>query len=514
MLTLASSTPTIVVMRQSMGPKPGLRVRMLFLLLCALALAPPLPSQPTPLPSPPGIETYSLQYGLSVALLPQEHSGALKIALAYDAGISAHTKNTAGLFKTLELILFRGPAVSPGEPEPAGALAALAPLEIKGGAETNGFSLSLLLDPSMLREGLDTMAYLFSHLRIQSALADPAALAYAKESVLGIINHGLSDPFSIYDAALSKKLFASSPWRFDEAGADYIVRPATVETLESLATAWLVPNNAILAVVGNFDPVLARQWIETAFSSWKKAPDPWKSQSYPLLPKPGVPRPTLLVYPDPSVIEGEAAIEMRYRGPDAASPRAPALELLSAMASKPQSRLAKALSSGLPTWATPRNIGFLYRQSKATSWFSVSATISTSPKGNLPEAVLAFKETVRGSEMYAMKVNPNYFSPGEYESAKQELTQEWQNALADPASGTDRIVQSWLRGGFPYLGTWESRIKALGTKDLAALADEFFMKNLEIVAVRVSPSEFAQRERSFKSYGFEVIGAATAFWWR
>jgi predicted Zn-dependent peptidase len=451
---------------------------------------------------------------MDVVLLPINSSESIKLALVYDAGFSAHTSASAGLFKTLEYILFRGPATSPGEPEPAGALAALAPLEIQGGASSEGFSLSLLLNPSMLREGLDTIAYLFSHLRIQSALADNLALSNAKESVMGMINHSLSDPFSIYDAAISKKLFSASPWRFDEAGADYLVRPATAASLQNLATAWLVPNNAALVIAGEFDPSLAKQWIQAAFSDWKRSPDPWKSSAYPVLPKPGISRPLLMVYPDPSMIDGEAVIEMRYRGPDAGSPRAPALELLAAMASKPQSKLVAAVSSGLPSWANPREFSIRYRQSRATSWFSASAKISTSPKGNLPEAVLSFKETVRGAQMYAMKSNPSYFTPAEYTLGKNELLQAKQSALSEPRLAADFIAKAWLRGRSPYLLAWEDKIKALGTKDITTLADEFFMKNLEVVAVRVSLDDYAQREKSFKSYGFETINAKTAFWWR
>lgn len=451
---------------------------------------------------------------MDVALLPLQGSGSIKMTLAYNAGFSAQTSATAGLFRTLEYILFRGPATSPGEPEPAGALAALGPLEVQGGSSPEGFSLSLLLNPPMLREGLDTIAYLFSHLRIQSALADSPALSNAKESVLGIINHSLSDPFSIYNAAISKKLFSPSPWRFDEAGADYIVRPATAASLENLATQWLVPNNAILVVAGEFDPSLAKQWIAAAFSTWKQSSDPWKSSAYPQLPKPGVSRPVLMVYPDPSMIEGEAVIEMRYRGPDAGSSRAQALELLAAMASRPQSRLVAALASSLPSWANPRAFSLTYHQSRATSWFSASAKISSSPKGNLPEMVLNFKETVRGAQMYGMKANPSYFTTAEYAAAKNELIQAKQSALADPRLAVDFIAAAWLRGRIPHLLAWEDRIKALGTKDITALADEYFMKNLEVVAVRVSVEDFARQEKSFKSYGFEIINAKTAFWWR
>ena len=253
--------------------------------------------------------------------------------------------------------------------------------------------------------------------------------------------------------------------------------------------------------------------IEKSFSSWKKAGDPWKT---PLaaFPKPGITRPTLMAYPDPSVQPGDAFLEMRYRGPDSGSSRSPSAELWAELASQSGSRLALAIEKGMPKWSAPSAIAAKYKPSKSASWFSVSAQIALDAKGSVADSVLNFKEIVRGSEMYAMKTNAAYFTSKEYERAKEALLKKRLATLSDPLKAGAAIADGWILGGSAWMRSWSDRIGKVTSKDIASFADEYFMKNLEVVSIRLAPNDYAARKKSFDAYGFELITSQKAFWWR
>ena len=466
-----------------------------------------------PATSPGILSSYTLENGMDVILLPIPGSGVVSMNIVFRGGADVQTSKTAGLFRMLEQVLFRGTTIAPGEPEPAGAMDALGATAMEGGVKKDRLTLSFLLPTEMVGQGLDTIAYLFSGLRLETAFSDPRTVEEARNASLAGINQAFSDPNAIFESAMARKLFVSAPWRLDAAGADYIVNAATDSSLRAIATTWLVPNNAALILTGNFNPETTRPIIEKAFSSWKKAADPWKSPLA-IFPKPGITRPTLMVYPDPSANKGEAILEMRYRGPDAGSSRSPAAELWARMASDPGSRLPQAILKGMPKWTSPSEIGAKYELSRSASWFSVSAKIRLDPKGNAADAALNFKEIVRGSEMYSMKTNASYFSPKGYEEAKASLLAKRNSALSDPSKADAVIADGWVMGGSAWIRAWPDRIGKISSKDISAFADEYFMKNLEIISVRMEPGDYAARKKSFDSYGFELITPQKAFWWR
>ena len=461
-----------------------------------------------------GLPTFStLPNGLEVILLPIPDSKSVSLSIVFRGGADVQTSKNAGLFRLLEQVLFRGTATSPGEPEPAGATEALGAASIGGGTGADRFSLSFLIAPDVLSQGLDTIAYLFSGMRLETAFTDPLALEEARSALILEIDKAYSDPSIVFDSAMSRKLFASAPWRLDAIGADYIANAATEDSLKSLASIWLVPNNAALVITGDFSPETLTPMIEKAFSSWKKAADPWKSPPT-AFPKPGITRPTLMVYPDPSVDDGQAAIEMRYRGPDSASLRSAAAALWSEMASRPDSRLAQAVRKGMPKWSAPSSIEAHYELSRSSSWFSVSARLTLDPKANLAESAMTFKEIVRGAEMYAMKTNPGYFLPKDYEQAKEAITGDRVQKLTDPREAGLLLADGWILGGKAWVGSWLDKVTKISSKDLTQFADEYFMKNLEIISVRLSPNDYTSRKKSFDAYGFELITQQKAFWWR
>ena len=457
--------------------------------------------------------SFTLDNGFSVLCQTIPGSGAVSLGIAFRAGADAQTKKTAGLFRLLEHVAFRGDAAAPGEDEPAGALESLGATALAGGAGRDRFGFSFLVAPPMVGEGLDTIAYLFSRLRLETAFADPKALDEARKASLADIEAAAASPAAVYDAAIAKKLFSAAPWRFDIPGAEPVVAGATEENLKALAETWLVPNNAALILAGDFSPKDIRPLAEKAFAAWKKAADPWKTPSA-AFPKPGVTRPTTMVYADESIPVGEALLEMRYRGPDSASSRSAAAELWAEMASQPDGRFALAVGKGMPKATAPSAIIARCEASPDAAWFSVSARIKLAASTNAADAAFSFKEVARGAEMYAMKTQAGYFAASDYEKAKAALLSRRAAALAEPAAAGAALADGWIMGGVDWYRTWPDRIGKVSPKDITAFADEYFMKNLEVVTVRLNPKDYAARKKTFDAYAFEAIVPQKAFWWK
>ncbi|MCX7027790.1 MAG: hypothetical protein NT061_09970 [Spirochaetes bacterium] len=127
---------------------------------------------------------------------------------------------------------------------------------------------------------------------------------------------------------------------------------------------------------------------------------------------------------------------------------------------------------------------------------------------------MTFKEIVRGSEMYALKASSSYFGAKDLEAGKASLKQRKDEAFSEPETAVLWCSDGWIRGGFAWIDSWEGRLDAVTGKDLSAFADEYFMKNLEIIALRLSPDEYAARKKNIDSYGFTAISSAKAFWWQ
>lgn len=456
-----------------------------------------------------------LDNGLEILVLERPGAPLARMGIVFRAGATSQGTQTAGLFRMLEYALFRGRAENPGEPEPGGAIEALVAESISGGTRTDRIDFWFDIPPAQAGQGLDTLSYLFSGYLLESALSDPVSFESARNAAILGIQENSADPESVVEAAVTRKLFVKAPWRLDAAGPDYIVRNVKAEALRKLATTWLVPNNALLVVAGDIGADLVFEKAKLSFGAWPRAADPWKPPPA-AFPKPGVPRPTMLAYPDPRVPAGEIRVEMRYRGPDPSSSpaRSAAAILWSSLASRPEARFAQSLRKSMPKSVQVSDVTALYRPSRDASWISVSAVLAlTGDMRVAADRLLTFKEAVRGTEMYAMKTNASYFTKTEYEEAHRMLEEGSEAALADPVSGAAMAADAWLEAGISWLADRPAAIAKAGAKELAAFADEYFMRNLEVITARMNPADYALAKKNLDMYGFEQVTVAKAFWW-
>jgi zinc protease len=457
----------------------------------------------------PGLFRYKLANGLEVYAYRDDAVPLARVQMVFRAGAISQGPETAGLFRLYERMLLRGSKAHPGSTGTKASLAALGVPEWKGGVGTERSDYWITLPSSKFKEGIAFWADAFA-----SPLLDEASLEAEKEAVVQEIRSRASDPDSVYEAALARRLFAKYPWRRDPMGSEKAVHAATLASLKAAVGPYFVPNNAALLVGGNIDPEEVRTAAEAAFGAWAAGPDPW-AKALPPNPRPGVARPTWLVFPDPSMPEGRGRIEARYRGPDLAYDCASsyAADLWSALVAPVGGRFKAALAAKVPKLAA-ESIVASYVSQRDGGWISISTYFDVDPASPAVDRARAFKERSRGYEITAMKGDPSYFSEGEYASARERLLAD-RGMAADTAEGlVGTLAFWWATASIDYYAGYSAAIARTGPKEVSAFLDTYVLRNLEVVALRMNPADVEREKRSFAGSGFETMDASNAFWWQ
>ena len=493
-------------------------IRLRIAALCALALAASFLSAQgaaaapadaaAPAPAAENLSRFKLRNGLELYVYRDAAVPLARIQLAFRAGAISQGADNAGVFHLYEHLLFRGDGAEGVKAE----LARMGASEWNGGTSAERVSYWLALPSSSLSEGLA----FFSR-----AVLPPADfssdLEAEKEVVAQELRSLAAQPDTIYEAAMTRRLFSKYPWRRDPAGTEKAVRAATPESLRALQSTWFVPNNAALFVGGDVDAESVRAEVERLFGSWKAGADPW-AKPLPPQPRPGVARPAWIVFPDPSLPEGLGAVEARYRGPDLGAQgdqgAACAADLWGALLAKPDGRFKSELMKNVPKLYGADSISASYLGQRDGAWIAVSGYFVVDPALPAVDRARAFKERSRGFEMTAMRADPKYFSPADYEAARKRLADARALALDSSGAMVDELAYWWASASVDYFLGFPEALAKCGPKELAAFLDTYVMRNLEVVAVRMNPADFAKEKRSFEAGGFETIGPENAFWWK
>jgi len=460
-----------------------------------------------------GLQRYKLSNGLEVYAYRDAAVPLARVQIAFKAGAIAQSADSAGLFRLYERLLFRGPASRPGSPSVKAALAALGVSELNGGTGTERVDYWITLPSSKAKQAVAFWAEALDPQAICGASFDAAALEAAKSSLLEEMRSREEEPDAIYEGAMNKRLFAKYPWRRDPSGSEKVVSEATLESLKPIAS-YFAPGNAALFVGGDIDPDEVRQAAEAAFGKWKALPDPW-AKPLPPNPRPGVVRPTWVVYPDPSMPEGVGKIEARYRGPDLASDPASsyAADLWSALVAPSSGRFKSALAKNVPK-LNKDSIAASYISQRDGGWLSLSSYFDVDPSSSAASRAQAFKERARGYELTTMKADKSYFSDAEYEAARKGLLAD-RDIASDTAEGMiETLAFWWAAASVDYYAGYPEALAKTGPREISAFVDSYFMRNLEVIALRMNPADVEKEKRSLANSGFETISPASAFWWQ
>jgi len=133
----------------------------------------------------------------------------------------------------------------------------------------------------------------------------------------------LAEPYGMLDELVNREAFAVHPYRRGVIGDPENLRAATLDDVVAFHRTFYRPDNAVLVVVGDFDPVQANAWVDKYFGR---------------VAKPDAPIPRVTAVEPPQTAERTftyraanvplPAIEYAYHIPEWGHPDAPALDIV------------------------------------------------------------------------------------------------------------------------------------------------------------------------------------------
>ena len=224
-------------------------------------IAAPAPAAPAAIKLPP-IERWKLPNGLEIVAIKDNRLPTLSMRLAIKAGRAEEPLARVGVAELTANVLPKGTRTKT-------ALQIAKAIDFVGGSITADASLeSTWVTCASLAKDAKTCLTLLPEIVTAPRFA-PDEVAYAKQLMLADISRRLDDTSALAAVHAQNLLWGDDHVRGWVPSAAYVnqLQPAD---LASWHKAWFVPNNAVLAVTGDFDLPKLKADLARAFGGWKQ----------------------------------------------------------------------------------------------------------------------------------------------------------------------------------------------------------------------------------------------------
>ena len=408
----------------------------------------------------PSAERAVLSNGLKVVLAHRTAIPMVRMSMLLDAGFAADKPNAPGVSTMTMRMLDEGTSTR-SAPQISDALASLgADLEANAGLDVSTVSLS------SLRDKLDSALALYADVILHPSF--PAAdLSREKQSTLANIQQEKVEPTGLALRVVPALLYGpghaySQP--LTGSGTEESVRAMTREDLQRFAATWFKPNHATLVVVGDITMAELTPKLERAFKDWKPGDvpneniatvaGPAKTKVY-ILDRPGA---------EQSIIIGGSLVA------PTANPDELAFETLNdAFGGSFSSRINMNLRED-KHWSYG-SFAFSQDARGQRPWFIYAPVQTDKTKESLGELVKELRDIAGARPLSAEELQ------GAKDRQTLQLAGRWETG------GSVRGALSEIATyGLPYdyYQTYESRVRALTSDDIAKAVAEFVKPDREL----------------------------------
>jgi len=419
--------------------------------------------------SPPVEKRFTLDNGLRVCLFQRDSVPLVNIVAGVNAGSKDETDETSGLVHLLEhYILFRGTDLRSGGEIARDIRNHGAFFNAHTGQDAAFFEISL---PSEHFEfGLKNQKEILFRLKIGEA-----ELEAEKEVIREEIRKIEDDPFRWGRALVYQNLLAGHPYGRPVYGVPERLEKLSAEDVVRFYKRLFVPNNAVIAVVGNLPLSEMETRVREVFSDVPRGEDP------PAPPERARPlRETVEIERELDV--DEAYLLIGVLGPDYNDPGQYAADILTQILGQGlHPMLAGALKGGRRVLVNSAWMDYIALKRAG----AFVAYITMEPK-NLPAArreAITFLKRVRSENFSPSDVvgEERMFAFEYLESAKNRIRflvqQAWENGLGLAMSAAMHMLFNETDAGIDYL----DRIAALQSNDLRRAADAAFSRDAYVL---------------------------------
>ncbi|HEY8369201.1 MAG TPA: pitrilysin family protein [Thermodesulfobacteriota bacterium] len=387
-----------------------------------------------------------LDNGLTVLVKEAHAVPIVSLRLVFLGGLRFETEQTAGLNNFLAGMLTKG-TTNRSALEIAREIESIAGT-IDGDSGKNTFGVSATLLSKYLEEGLD----LFADVALNPSFPE-TEIAKRRRDVLAAIKAQEDNPSSYAFRVFYRALFPDHPYGLDTLGTETSVKAITRQDLVNFYATYAVPNNAVLAVVGDVSTpdILAR--IQETFGRW-----PRKATTLPD-PAPQAPHgPTIVEEHKP---KAQAQIVMGNIGTTFDDPDKYALQVMNAVLSGQGGRLFFELRD---------------KESLAYALTSFSAE-GLEPgafgvyMGTAPDKVPA---AIAGLERELTRIRTEKVSPEELQRAKRYLIGSFEIDLQRGSAVALNLALNELYGlGYDEYRRYAARVNAVTADDVLRVAQKY-----------------------------------------
>ncbi len=424
--------------------------------------------------SPSAQKRFTLSNGLRVFLLERESVPLVNIVAGVNAGSKDETDETSGLIHLLEhYILFRGTDLRSGNEIARDIRNHGAIFNAHTGHDAAYFEISLPAEH--LEFGLKNHKEILFRLKIGEA-----ELESEKEVIREEIKQIEDDPFRLGQSLVYQHLLAGHPYGRPIYGTPERLEKLSAQDVEHFYERLFVPNNTVIAVVGNLPVSEMETRVREIFSDIPRGPEP--------------PPPPERARPLPETVEiereldvGEAYLLIGTLGPDYNDPGQYAADVLTQVLGQGiHPMMTVALKSG--GRARINSVQMTYIALKRAGAFVSYLTLE--PKG-LPTAK-------REAIAFLRRVRKENFSPSDVlfeerasffdylQSAKNKILfigqKGWESGLGLASSMAAHMLLTDAEAGIDYL----DRIAAVRSDDLREAAASAFARTAYVI-VSIAP---------------------------
>lgn len=253
----------------------------------------PLPARPVSFPQ---YEIRTLDNGLQVVAVLHHEQPIVSMRLIVRAGAAQDPRGKAGLANLAASLLDQGTAA-------ATASEVNDAIDFIGGSIAAGAGADLTFaNVVVMKDSVETGMRLLSDMARRPAFT-PEEVERQRQQALSSLRVNLEDPEFVADAVIDRLVYGLHPYGQPQMGTPDTLASITREDLLAYHRRYFVPNNAILAIVGDVTAAEAFEGVTKVFGDWQRQEIVWPSLSPP-------PEPTrrVVVINKPGAVQTEVRV--------------------------------------------------------------------------------------------------------------------------------------------------------------------------------------------------------------
>lgn len=234
---------------------------------------------PRPLPARtlafPPYELKTLSNGLQVLVIPHHEQPSVTMRLLFKAGAAQDPADKPGIAQMVASLLDQGTATKSSE-----AIANL--VESSGGIIGAGAGKELsFVNAGVVKDKFADLMALMSEMVQQPAFSQAELDRLKQQALSSMPVKYLDDPGFVADVVYERLIYGFHPYGRPGGGTPESLPKITRNDLVAFHRTWFVPNNAILAIVGDLTSAEMFAGAEKAFGGWARKDVPAQTQADP-----------------------------------------------------------------------------------------------------------------------------------------------------------------------------------------------------------------------------------------